>query len=48
VVRDVAGVVGAIANVDGAAADISEEVISADRIYTSSMVVAVKLSKPVV
>ena len=35
-----------VASVVGAAADVDEEVIGADRIYASSMVVAVKLSKP--
>ena len=47
-VIDVAGVVGAIASVIGAAADIDEEVIGADRICASCMVVVVKLLKPVV
>ena len=47
-VRDVTRVVGAIASVVGAATDVGEEVIGADRTYTSSMVMAVKLLKPVV
>ena len=47
-VRDVAGVVGAIASVVGAAADVDEKVIGIDRIYASSMVMAVKLLKPMV
>jgi hypothetical protein len=41
VVRDVAGVVVAIASVTGAIAD--EDVADADRICASSMAVAVKL-----
>jgi len=45
-VGDVAGVVGVVVSVVGAAADVDEEVIGADRIYASTMVVAVKLSKP--
>jgi len=48
VVVDVVGVVGAIASVVGAAADVDEEAIGADRICASSMVMAVKLLKPVV
>jgi len=48
VVEDVAGVVEAIASMVGAVADVSEEVIGADRICTSSMVVVVKLLKPVI
>ena len=44
-VGDVAGVVGVVASVVGAAADVDEEVIGADRIYASSVVVAVKLLK---
>ena len=47
-VVDVAGVVGAIASVVGATADVDEEVIGADQICASSMVVVVKLMKPVV
>jgi len=47
VVRDVAGVVEAVASVVGAVADTDEEVIGADWICTSSMVIAVKLLKPV-
>jgi len=48
VVGDVAGVVGvvAVASVVGAAADVDEEVIGADRIYASSVFVAMKLLKP--
>ena len=45
-VRDIAGVVGVIARVVGAMADVNEEVIGADRIYASSVVMAVKLLKP--
>ena len=44
-VGDVAGVVGVVASVVGATADVNEEVIGTDQIYTSSMVVAVKLLK---
>ena len=44
-VRDVAGVVGVVASVVRAAADVDEEVVGADRIYTSSVVVVVKLLK---
>jgi len=46
VVGDVAGVVGVVASVVGAVADVDEEVIGTDRIYASSMVMAVKLLKP--
>jgi len=45
VVGDVAGVVGVVASVVEAAADVDEEVIGADRIYASSVAVAVKLLK---
>jgi len=45
VVGDVAEVVEVIASVVGAVADVDEEVIGTDRIYASSMVVAVKLLK---
>jgi len=48
VVEDVARVVEAVASVVGAATDVSEEVIGADWICTSSMVVVVKPLKPVV
>ena len=41
-----AGVAGVVVSVVGAAADVHEEMIGADGIYASSMVVAVKLSKP--
>ena len=44
-VGDVAGVVGVVASVVEAAADVDEEVVGADRIYTSSVVMAVKLLK---
>ena len=44
-VEDVAGVVGVVASVVGATANVDEEVIGADRIYTSSVDVAVKLLK---
>ena len=44
-VGNVAGVVGVVASVVGVAADVDEEVIGADRIYASSVVVAVKLLK---
>ena len=47
-VGDVAGVVEAVASVVEAVANASEEVIGADWICTSSMVVAVKPLKPVV
>ena len=42
-VGNVAGVVGVVASVVGVATDVDEEVIGADRIYASSVVVAVKL-----
>jgi len=45
---DVVGVVEAIASMVGGIADASEEVIDADWIYASSMVVAAKLLKPVI
>jgi len=48
VVEDIAGVVGAVASMVGATADIGEEVIDANQICTSSMVVIVKLLKPMV
>jgi len=48
VVGDVAGVVGTIASMVGAATDVDEEVVDADRIYATSVVMAVKLLKPVV
>ena len=44
-IGDVAGVVGVVASVVGAATDVDEEVIGADRIYASSVVLAVKLLK---
>ena len=44
-VGNVAGVVGVVASVVGVATDVDEEVIGADRIYASSVVVAVKLLK---
>ena len=44
-VGNVAGVVGVVASVVGLATDVDEEVIGTDRIYASSMVVAVKLLK---
>ena len=44
-VGDVAEVVRVVASVVGAVADVDEEVIGTDRIYASSMVVAVKLLK---
>ena len=47
-VGDIAGVVGAKASVVGAVTEVGEEVISADRICTSTMVMAVKLLKSVV
>ena len=47
-VGDVPGVVGVVASVVGAAADVDEEVVGADPIYASSVVVAVKLLKPTV
>jgi len=46
VVGDVAGVVETVASVVGAAVDVGEEVIGTDRIYASSVVMAVKLLKP--
>jgi hypothetical protein len=46
VVEAIAGVVRAVASVVGAIAD--EDVVDADRICASSMVVAVKLLTPVV
>jgi hypothetical protein len=46
VIGAVAGVVGAIASVVGAVAD--EDVVGTDRIYASSVAVAVKLLMPVV
>ena len=45
-VGDVAGVVGVVVSMVGAAADVDEEVIGVDQIYASSVVVAVRLSKP--
>ena len=45
-VRDVAGVVGVIANMVGATTDVNEEEVGADWIYASSVVMAVKLLKP--
>ena len=45
---DTAGVVGVVASVVRAAVDADEEVISTDRIYASSVVVAMKLFKPTV
>jgi len=45
VVGDVAEVVGVVASVVEAAADVDEEVIGADRIYASFAVMAVKLLK---
>ena len=47
-VGDVAGVVGAVGSVVRAAVDVDEEVIGADWIYASFVVVAVKLLKSVV
>ena len=44
-VGDVAGVVGVVASVVGVATDVNEEVIGADRIYASSVVMTVKLLK---
>ena len=44
-VGDIVGVVGVVASVVGAAADVDEEVVGVDRIYASSVVVAVKLLK---
>ena len=45
---DTAGVVGVVASVVRGAVDADEEVISTDRIYASSVVVAMKLLKPTV
>jgi len=45
VVGNVAGVVGVVASVVGVATDVDVEVIGVDRIYASSVVVAVKLLK---
>jgi len=42
VVGDVAGVVGFVASVVGASADVDEEVIGTDQIYASSVVMATK------
>ena len=44
-VGNVAGVVEVVASVVGVATDVDEEVIGVDRIYASSVVVAVKLLK---
>ena len=44
-VGDVAGVVGVVASVVEAAADVDEEVVGPDQIFISSVVVAVKLLK---
>ena len=44
-VGDVAGVVRVVASMVEATADVDEKVIGADRIYASSVVVAVKLLK---
>ena len=46
--EDDVGVAGARSNVVGAIADASEAVVDADWIYTSSVVMAMKLSEPVV
>ena len=46
--EDDAGVVGARSNVVGAVADAGEAVVDADWIRTSSVVMAMKLSEPVV
>ena len=46
--EDDAGVAGARSNVVGAVADAGEAVVDADWICTSSMVMAMKLSEPVV
>jgi len=48
VVGDVAGVVGAVASVIEAITNVGEEAIDADWIYASSVIVVVKLSRPVV
>ena len=47
-VGDVAGVVGAVASVVEATTDVGEKVNDVDRICASSMIVTVKLSRPVV
>ena len=47
-VGDVAWVVGVVAGVVGATTDVDEEVIDVDRVNASSVVVAVKLLKPMV
>ena len=47
-VEDDAGVTGARSNVVGAIADAGEAVVDADWICASSMVMAMKLSEPVV
>ena len=44
-VGNVAGVVEVVASVVGVATDVDEEVIGADRIYASSVVMAMKLLK---
>ena len=44
-VGNVAGVVKVVASVVGVATDVDEEVIGADRIYASSVVMVVKLLK---
>ena len=46
--KDDVGVAGARSNVVGAVADAGEAVVDADRIRASSMVMAMKLSEPVV
>ena len=46
--EDDAGAAGARSNVVGAVADAGEAVVDADRIRDSSMVMAMKLSEPVV
>ena len=46
--QDDAGVAEARSNVVGAVADAGEAVVDVDRIYASSMVMAMKLSEPVV
>jgi len=48
VVGNFAGVVGAVASMIEAVADVDEEVIDADWICASSMVVSMKLLRPVV
>ena len=45
---DDAGVAGARSNVVGAVADAGEAVVDADRIHASFVVMAMKLSEPVV